>query len=163
MTPLPRHSAAAARAGFTLVEVLIALGVLAFGLLTLAVMQLQALNQGSRGRHTSFAAAIGRSALEQVHRVPWADLSATQALGGWQDPNWVNAQANVNALVDMPDGAGQAAEHSYAIAWRVTDVGAAPVCLRDVEVRVTWSEDVAAAPKSLVMATRRYNWGNAGC
>lgn len=153
----------ARRAGFSLVEVMVALGVLAFGLLTLAVMQLQAINQGSRGRHTTFAAAIGRSALEQVHRVPWAVLDATQTLGGWQAPNWTNAQANISAMVDLPEAGGTAAEHSYAIAWRVTDIGAAPVCLRDVEVRVTWSEAAASPTKNLVMATRRYNWGAATC
>lgn len=162
MKRLHRH-APERRAGFTLIEVTVALGVLAFGLLTLAVMQLQALNQGSRGRHTSFAAAVGRSALEQVHRVPWTVLDTTQALGGFQPPNWSNAQPTVSALVDMPDAGGQVTEHSYSVDWRVTDIGAAPVCLRDVEVRVRWSEEGAAAQKTLTLATRRYNWGNAGC
>jgi prepilin-type N-terminal cleavage/methylation domain-containing protein len=151
-----------ARAGFTLIEVMVSLGVLAFGLLTLAVMQLQALSHGSRGRHTTDAAAAARSALEQVHRVPWSVLSATQALGGWQDPNWTSAQATVASQVNVPAGGGVATEQSYAVAWRVTDVGAAPTCLRDVEVRVRWTDE-GSPEKSLVMATRRYNWGNAGC
>lgn len=151
------------RAGFTLVEVMIALGILAFGLLTLAVMQLQALNHGSAGRHTTYAAAVARSYLEQVNRVPWTVLSAAQAVNNWTAPGWTNAAASVSAMVDMPAGAGQAAEHAYAVDWRVTDVGAAPVCLRDVQVRVTWSEDIGAPSKSLVMATRRYNWGDANC
>ncbi len=163
MMPMQTPSFRAGRAGFTLIEVIVALGVLAFGLLTLAVMQLQAIHQGSRGRHTTNAAAVGRSYLEQVHRVPWSVLSATQALGGWRAPNWANAPATVGTAVAMPDGAGTAIEHNYAVDWRVSDVGAAPVCLRDVEVRVTWSEQDAAAPKTLVMATRRYNWGDASC
>jgi prepilin-type N-terminal cleavage/methylation domain-containing protein len=159
----PSSRAGASRGGFTLVEVMIALGVLAFGLLTLAVMQLQALSHGSAGRHTTYAAAVARSYLEQVHRVPWSVLSTAQAVNDWTNPGWANAAASVSAMVDMPSGAGQAAEHAYAVAWRVTDVGVAPVCLRDVEVRVTWSEDDVATPKALTMATRRYNWGDPNC
>ncbi len=49
-----------ASGGFTLLEAMIALAVLATGLMTLAVMQLQALSQGSAGRHTTDAAAVTR-------------------------------------------------------------------------------------------------------
>ena len=44
--------------GFTLVEVMITLVILAFGLLTLALVQLQAMRQGSQGRHTGDGMAI---------------------------------------------------------------------------------------------------------
>lgn len=149
--------------GFTLIEVFIALGVLAFGLLTLAIMQLQAISQGSKGRHTNDAASYARSYLEQVHRVPWTVLDAAQVIGTWTNPNWVGAAATANTNVDVVGGGGSATEHSYGVQWRVTDIGAAPVCLRDVEVRVTWQEEDMSNAKSMVLATRRYNWGDPNC
>ena len=62
--------------GFTLVEVMITLAILGFGLLALGAMQLVAIKQGSAGRHTSDGAAIARSHLEQAARLPWATLTA---------------------------------------------------------------------------------------
>ncbi len=148
---------------FTLIEDFVALGVLAIGLLTLAVMQLQAIGQGSKGRHTNDAAAHARSYLEQVHRLPWTVLDVAQGVGTWTNPNWVGAPATANTTVDVAGGGGTATEQSYGVQWRVTDIGAAPVCLRDVEVRVTWQEEDMSQPKSMVLATRRYNWGDPNC
>jgi hypothetical protein len=69
-----------------------------------------------------------------------------------------------SANVDMkaPDGTA-ATEHAYTVLWRVTNIGAAPVCLRDVEVQVQWQEDGFAAAKAYQVGTRRYNQGDANC
>lgn len=154
------------QAGFTLLETMIAMVVLAFGLLTLAMMQLEAVTQGAAGRHTSDAAAVGRTYLEQVQRVPWTELDAAQAAAGWVAPAWQGAQATVDTDVDMPDSAGSAVAHSYNVDWLVNDVVVAGVpnpCLRDVSVRVSWSEEDAPASKTLQLRTRRYNWGDPSC
>lgn len=147
------------RGGFSLLEVIIAMGVLSFGLLTLALLQMHALTQGAAGRHTGDAAAVGRSYIEQVHRVPWAVLAGAPA--AWQAPAWAGAPPVVNNVVAKPGG-GTDTEHSYNVDWRVTPVGAS-VCLRDVEVRVQWTEENVPAGKQVVLATRRYNWGGASC
>jgi prepilin-type N-terminal cleavage/methylation domain-containing protein len=149
------------RAGFTLIEVMIALGILGFGLLALAAMQIEAMGQGSKGRHSADAAAVARSHAEQVLRLPWAVLTAA-AGAGWTAPGWAGAAASVDASVDQPGGAGPAVEHSYGVAWRVTDVSG-NACLRDVEVRVSWAEEDFAAARTLDVATRRYNWGDPSC
>lgn len=154
--------AARLRGGFTLIEVMISLAVLAFGLLTLAVMQLQAIRQGGAGRHTSDAAAIARSNLEQVHRLPWTALTTVEG-GGWSNPNWAGASTTVTNDVVAPGGGGTATERSYTVQWRVDDVGAAPVCLRDVQVQVSWTEEDRPTPKTVTLATRRYNWGDSNC
>ena len=44
---------AVSSAGFSLLEVIVAIAILAFGLLSLAVMQLEALTQGAAGKHTT--------------------------------------------------------------------------------------------------------------
>jgi len=147
--------------GFSMLEVVIAIGILGFGLLTLALMQVAALQQGAMGRHTADAAAAGRTAIEQVHRVPWSVLGG--AVGSsWQNLSWTGAQSNVNTVVANPGG-GTDIEHSYTVQWRVSNVGATPpICLRDVEVRVDWAEEKTAG-KQFTLATRRYNWGGSGC
>lgn len=150
------------RGGFTLLEVMITLVVLSFGLVTLAYMQLYAMRQGSQGRHTHDAAAIARSFLEQAVRLPWADLDAAVAAAAWVTPGWDGAP-DPDVTVTMPDGGANTVERSYTVTWRVTNVGAAPTCLRDIEVRVAWSEEESTAAKSTVIGTRRYNSGATGC
>jgi len=148
-------------AGFSLLEVIISMGILTFGLMALAVMQLEALSQGASGKHSVDAAAVGRTYLEQAHRVPWAVLDTAVAIGDWTDPSWLGATASVDVNVDMPGG-GTATEHSYTIQWEVTDVGSG-LCLREVEVRVSWMEPKLTLPKTLDFATRRYNYGDPSC
>lgn len=151
--------------GFTLIESMAAIGILAFGLLTLAVLQLEALSQGSAGRHTGDASAAGRTALEQAQRIPWAVLSADVG-AGWVAPSWTGALATVSTNVATPNGGGNNVERAYTVNWRVQNIldggGVPNPCLRDIEVRIAWTE--ANIPtKSLDLATRRYNWGGAGC
>ena len=148
-----------AEGGFTLIEVMVALAILGFGLLGLAAMQLHALQQSSAGRHTSDASAVARSALEQVHRLPWSALDS--ALAAWTAPDWDGASATLTTEMALPGG-GTSTEKSYALDWRVSEVGSAG-CLRDVEVRVEWQEAKVQTPKQVVLATRRYNWGDSGC
>jgi prepilin-type N-terminal cleavage/methylation domain-containing protein len=158
MRTLERHDRAS---GFTLVEVMIALAVLGVGILALSAMQVEALQQGSAGRHTADASATARSYLEQVHRLDWATLTAARDNGAWTNVFWSGVTDTVNVDVDMP-GAGNltSTEQAYDVRWTVTDV---TTCLRDVQIRVSWDEEGRSAPKSLILATRRYNWGDAGC
>lgn len=144
--------------GFSLLEVVIAMAILAFGLLTLALMQMQALTQASAGRHTAEGARVARSYLEQVHRIPWSVLEGSTG-AGWEDPAWAAADASYDTRVDSPAG-GTVNEHTYNVQWQVTNVS---TCLRDVQVRVAWQEEDVSAGKQLVLATRRYGWGDDDC
>lgn len=160
MDAMSRAPRAAARSeGFTLLEMMLAMGILAFGLLTLALMQLYAMRQGSQGRHTGDGTAIARSYLEQASRLPWSTLDA--ALNTWVAPAWAGAPAT-NVVMDRPN-AVDSTEHSYTIQWRVLNVGGPPVCLRDVEISVSWTEEGSSTPKTHILGTRRYNQGDANC
>ena len=158
MKTLSRHHHAS---GFTLAEVMIALAILGVGILALSAMQVEALQQGSAGRHTADASATARSYLEQVHRLDWATLTAARDNGPWTNVFWSGVSDTVNVTADLP-GAGNvvSTEHAYDVRWTVTDVTS---CLRDIQVRVSWAEEGRSTPKSLILATRRYNWGDAGC
>lgn len=161
-SPIRRLRARSRDSGFTLLEVLITFVILAFGMLMLAMMQLYAMRQGSQGRHTGDAATIARSYLEQANRQPWAVLSGAQAAGTWVAPGWAGVPATA-VNVNLPNAGGTSAEHTYAVQWRVTDVGAAPICLRDVEIQVTWAEEGITANKQIVLGTRRFNQGDPNC
>lgn len=150
------------RGGVTLVEMMVALGIVAFGILTMALMQLAALKQGTHGQHTTDAAAVGRTYLEQVQRLPWSELSAAVAAGDWTTPSWAGATSTVTVALDNPATGAAAPGETYTVSWRVSDV-AGNSCLRDVEVRVTWTEQDFAAPRSLILSTRRYDWGGSSC
>ena len=158
MRTLERHDRAS---GFTLVEVMIALAILGVGILALSAMQVEALQQGSAGRHTADASATARSYLEQVHRLDWATLTTARDNGAWTNVFWSGVTDTVSVDVDVP-GAGNvtSTEQAYDVRWTVTDVTS---CLRDVQIRVSWDEEGRSAPKSLILATRRYNWGDGGC
>jgi prepilin-type N-terminal cleavage/methylation domain-containing protein len=160
MTDATRETASR-NAGFTLIEVMIALSILSIGLLGLGMMQLQALRQGSQGRHSVDAAALARTHLEMAHRLPWADLSADAGMG-WANPAWAGATPSFDLVVDAPGPAATAVNHSYGLQWRVTEVGMNG-CLRDVEVQVSWNEEQKSTPKLLTLGTRRYNWGDPSC
>ena len=46
------------RSGFTMVEMMVTLSILAIGLLAMLMLQVQALTDGSRGRHSTAAAMM---------------------------------------------------------------------------------------------------------
>ena len=139
--PSPRRARAAG--GFTLVEVMIAFGILAVGVLGLAFLQIKAIGFGRSGRHTSQAALIARSEIEELERKPWASIAPT---GGW------TAGVARNSTVQAPDGT--VAEQAYSVSWRIADLIADRV--RSIDVRVSWDEPNRAG-RSLAISTQRRN------
>ena len=129
--------------GFTLLEVVIALGVFAIGMLALSAMQLHAMRAGSGGRHTTQAAAIAQSQMEQLQRLRWTELAET---GG----SFTSPVTRSNVVQADPDQT----EMAYALAWRVADVEAG--WTRSIDVRVTWDEP-GRPNRSVVLSSLRYN------
>lgn len=132
MEQLTRPTAAAGttrrRGGMTLVEVMLATVLLAFGLLAMLALQLHAMRGGQRGRHYTAAAQVARDRMELLYRTPWNDP-------GVQPTAWT-APLAVSTEVDLEGGAA-AQEQAFAVDWRVTANGAD---LRQFDVRVTWYE-----------------------
>jgi type IV pilus assembly protein PilV len=128
-TPTETSRSRRARGGFTLIEVLLALALLGFGMLSLAAMQLHAMQFGRSGRHTSQAALYARNQMEYFQRLPFAHADV-QPTSGWSTA--VARQSNV----ESPDGTKT--EQAYAMTWRIADLTAGRT--RSVDVQVTWSE-----------------------
>jgi len=132
--------------GFTLIEVMISATILAVGLLALAGMQVSAIRGGKQGRHTTEAAAIARSQLEQFDRMAWGSLTAT---------GWTAAAAVTNSGNTVQSTAGNLVEEAYNIQWRITDVVAGET--KNIDVQVTWTDNSNGQAKTLVLSTTKYN------
>jgi len=131
-----------ARGGFTLIEIMIALGVFGVGMLALAAMQLHAMRGGSGGRHSTQAAAIAESQMEVLQRLRWTDLTVTGA-----------AFTTPVARTNLVQGPG-ATEMTYLVDWRVANVTTG--WTRAIDVRVTWDEPKRPG-RSVVLSSLRYN------
>jgi prepilin-type N-terminal cleavage/methylation domain-containing protein len=134
--------------GFTLIEVVVAMGILATGLLAVSAAQLYAMRGGRSGRHTTDAAEVAQSQVETFQRMDWADpgLGAT---GGWTanvaptNPTYGSVQTPAVAVV----------EQNYLVSWRIVNVSS---FLKTIDVRVTWSEP-NRANRSYTITTMRHN------
>jgi type IV pilus assembly protein PilV len=129
--------------GFTLVEVMIVIGILTFGLLALATMQITAMHGSERGRHATNAAAIAENKMEQLLQNPWASIPVTA--GFVADP----AEQN-NVQLD----GGTISEKAYGVSYQITDVAA--TFTRAIDVQVSWTEE-GGENRSVTLSSVRYN------
>ncbi len=136
--PTPDRSAQ----GFTLIEVIVAMGLFGVGMMTLTGMQLHAMNGRSSGRHMTQAAAIAETQMEQLQRAAWTAVAVT---GGWSTAVTVN-----NTVQGTPDQV----EQVYTLDWRITDLVAN--WTRTLDVRVRW-DDLKRPGRSLVITSVRFN------
>lgn len=148
MMRIRRHDPA--RAGFSLIEIMIAMVVLGFGLLGMLMMQAKAMDSSTQGREGSSALAVVRNAFEQVPRVPFSTLPADDV---WKTPAWIQNPGLLPADPALPngvvgervtDGAGNDSFHQlYRVWYRVgADPSPTPDArVRSVEVEVIWDDD----------------------
>ncbi len=149
----PRQDCSRSASGFSLIEVTIAMVIMGVGLLTVALMQVHAMRDGTKGRHLSTAAMIAREQVEQIQRVPFSQIA---------DKNWGQAEAwmagvgltrgNLSITVDQPGGV-QPVEQIYAVDWRISPVAPVNLDLKNIELAVTWQERQNAAPRRYALAT----------
>lgn len=135
-----RRARASRERGFTLLEVTVALGMLATGLLAVSAAQIYAMRGASTGRHTSDAAEIVQDQVEAFQRMTWNEdqIDPTLAATGGA---WVPGGGGqvVDRFVDTD--AVQMVEQSYSLQWRIQDtVSATGVFLKTIDVRVQWNE-----------------------
>lgn len=138
--------------GMTLVEVMIASVLLAFGLLAMLALQFHAMRGSQVGRHYTAAAQMARDRMEDLHRQPWADVPVT---AGWvADPPQDSTVLNESGAVTT--------EQTYSREYRVSLDPAGAADIRQIDVRVTWyepSDPPAPAPprRRYAITSLRYN------
>ncbi len=130
--------------GFTLIEVTIALVILAAGLLAMLAVQIQAIQGGRSGRHTSEASALARDRMEVLHRVAWSDATLDDT-GDW------TAAAQIANTVQTE--AATQTEQVYDVRWRVDDLG---LNLKSIDVQIVWDEPKRAG-RSYTISSVRHN------
>jgi prepilin-type N-terminal cleavage/methylation domain-containing protein len=141
---------ASRRSGFTLLEVVVAMGILATGLLAVTAAQIYAMRGGSTGRHTTDAASIAHSQIEQFQRMNFTDAALNQTAG------WIAGTLVAGGQIQTTVQANPAAlvEETYTIQYRVTDV--TPGQLKAVDVRVTWNEPTRPN-RTMIISTVLHN------
>jgi prepilin-type N-terminal cleavage/methylation domain-containing protein len=133
--------------GFTLVEVMIVIGILGFGLLALSAMQIKAMHGGNRGRHATDAAAIAENKMEQLQQDPWTSIAVT---GGFiPDPDDPVETSNIQLA-----GGSSLDERAYNVSYQITDVEA--TYTRAIDVQVLWTEE-GGEVRSVTLSSIRYN------
>lgn len=143
MTHATTARASRTAGGFTILEVMIVIGILTFGLLSLAAMQIQAMKGSNRGRHATNAAAIAENKMEQLQQDAWASIAVT---GGF-----VNDPVEQNNI--QLDGSASL-ERSYNVSYQVTDLQ--PTFTRALDVQVSWTEE-GGENRSITLSSVRYN------
>jgi len=122
----------------TLIEIMIAMVVLSFGLLGVAAIQVRAITEGSGSKHLSNASAIARNRVEAVTREAWDSVILNDTAGAWTAP------VNVNT----PD-------QVFARSERITDDAPAPGdTIKSIEVRVQWGDE-KRQNRSVVLSSAR--------
>ncbi|MBY0401584.1 hypothetical protein K2X89_14915 [Myxococcota bacterium] len=123
----------------SLVEVMISLVVLAFGLLGVAALQVRAITESSGGQHLTTASALARNRVEELSRIDW-DAALLNDSGG-----------NFSADTTIP-----LADESFARSERITDNDPNPAnaTVKSIEVRVTWTDE-KRQNRSVVLASAR--------
>ena len=125
--------------GFTLLEVLVTLAVLAVGLLALLIMQVYALSGGPQSRHSTTGSMIARDQIELIQRMPFSDTNLQPTT--WTTVPWLTG-GQLPIRVTQPGG--DITENTYTIFYRVLAGPGGNADLRFVDVEVTWEEkDVA--------------------
>jgi len=119
----------------SLVEIMIAMVILSFGLLGVAALQVRAITEGSGGEHLSAASAIAGNRIEALTREAWASAALADTAGGWTAPTNIVTQAQ-----------------TYAQSERITNDAA--LTIKAVEVRVLWS-DGKRQNRSVVLTSAR--------
>lgn len=149
--PLLRVRAQRRSEGFTLIEVVVAMGILATGLLAVSAAQLYAMRGGRSGRHTTDAAEIAQSQVEIFQRMDFQD-PGLDATAGW-DPA---GGSQVDRSVQTPGA--PVVEQSYSMQWRIVNgpLVSGRIFLKTIDVQVTWDEPNRPG-RSYTMTTMRHN------
>jgi len=114
--------------GFSLLEILIAISILAVGLLALAQMQITSIQGNAFSSRTTDATTFAQDALEQLMALDYTDADLTD---GWHPPG---SQAQVSATQQAQPGGV-----TYTLSWDVTENS--PIDdVKTIDMTVTWSE-----------------------
>ena len=139
-----RHARKRGERGFTLIEVLVAMSILATGLLAVSAAQLYAMRGGRSGRHTTDAAEIAQTQIEELNRLAWDDANLAPT-GGWAAAVTRDRSVGTDGVAVI--------EQTYTLTWRITNLNN---WVKTIDVRVDWDEPNRPG-RSYTITTIRHN------
>jgi len=144
--------AARGEEGFSLVEVLVSLSILAVGLLSLALLQVTAIKGNAGASKSTIATDLAQTKLELFRRDAWAaiDNSTNTTFGGGTTPIFASVPA------DAGDNVTVRGTMFYRI-WRV--LPNATDSLKTITVWTCWQDDQGNW-HSVMLVTQRANVGS---
>ncbi len=104
--------------GFTLVEIMIAIGIFAIGFLAVGMMQVNALNTTNSARHTTEAMAMAEDWVEQLRVLPFYDDEADLDLNGAVEDFDMHPDLSIG---DHPPTGATADATPYTVRWTVSN------------------------------------------
>ena len=137
--------------GYTLVEVLVALGILGFGLLAVATMQVTAIKTNARAGNLSHGTTLAQAKAEELMNLAYSTLVALDADGDGTDQDADSDGIDDNGgnfgLNDTVDGGGNVradgselnVNGGYSIFWNVA-VNEPTANSTRIRVITTWTE-----------------------
>jgi type IV pilus modification protein PilV len=139
--------------GFSLIEVLVALAILAVGLMGLALFQITAIRGNAVASRWTVATQLSQDRLDRFRHVPWDTIVSSNAAGfnvGTMQPVYANLPA---ATGDNTTSRGT----QYYRVWNVTNNSAT---LKTITVWTCWKDDMATW-HNVMLVTQRVNIGGA--
>ena len=133
--------------GFTLIEILIAIAILAFGLLAVATMQVRAIKTNAIASGISQGLTLGQAKVEELMNLSYSHSDLDDDGGGVSngtgqdaDDDGVDDDGGNFGLDDTTDADGSDANNSrYTIYWNIA-VDEPEVSSKTIRVIVTWTE-----------------------
>jgi type IV pilus assembly protein PilV len=132
--------------GFTLVEILIAIAILAFGLLAVATMQVRAIKTNAIASGISQGLTLGQAKVEELMNLSYSHLDLDDDGGGISngtgqdaDDNGVDDDGGNFGLDDTTGADGSEANGRYTIYWNIA-VDEPVTSSKTIRVIVTWTE-----------------------
>jgi type IV pilus assembly protein PilV len=147
-----RH-AARGEEGFSLIEVLVALTILAVGLLSLALLQVTAIKGNAGASKSTIATDLAQAKLELFRRTAWAaiDNSTNTTFDGGTTPIYANVPADAGDTPPPVRGT------TFYRIWRVLPNPADS--LKTITVWTCWQDDLGNW-HSVMLVTQRANVGS---
>ena len=137
--------------GFSLIEVLVALVILAVGLLALAMFQITAIRGNAVASKWTTATQLSQDRLERFRHVPWVSIASSNAAGfntGTMQPVYAN----------LPGAQGDNTITRGTQFYRVWNVADNSTTLKTITVWTCWQDDLSQW-HNVMLVTQRVNIG----
>jgi prepilin-type N-terminal cleavage/methylation domain-containing protein len=136
--------------GFSLVEVLVALAILAVGLLALALFQVTAINGNAIASRWTTATQLSQARLDQFRHAAWGDITSSPA-GGYNTATMQPQYANLPGAAGDPSPLPAVQGTPFYRVWYVNNNSST---LKTITVWTCWKDQLSRWHNVMLVAQR---------